>query len=142
MLSAKVVCAIQILRELAVQKNQPEKPGLKTSELKQKGTFQELQYSRILARLRIKGYIDKFGARYVLLTDLDRISLEDMVVLYHGGIIIGETYTSQADRLYQYNDKYKGLVQAELSFSNLLQKKLSEIDLSQLLFEFEGAPRF
>ena len=142
MLSAKVVCAIQILRELAVRKNQPESSGLKTSELKQQGTFQEMQYSKILTRLRAKGYIDKFGDRYILLTNLDQITLEDMVNLYHGGIVIGETYTTQADKLYQYDDKYKGLVQTERSLSDYLKKKLSEIDLSQLLFQVEGAANF
>lgn len=142
MLSAKVVCAIQILRELAVQKDQSENPGLKTSELKRQGTFQELQYSKILARLAAKGYIARFGDRYVLLANLDQITLEDMVNLYHGGIVIGETHTTQADKLYQYNDKYKKLVQTEQSLSNYLKKELGEIDLSQQLFEVEETAQF
>lgn len=142
MLSAKVVCAIQILRELAVQKSQSGNPGLKTSELKRQGTFQELQYSKILARLAAKGYIDRFGDRYVLCANLGQITLEDMVNLYHGGIVIGETYTTRADNSYQYDDKYKKLAQTERLLSDFLKKKLSEIDLSQQLFKVEETAQF
>lgn len=138
MLSTKVICAIQILRELALHKDMAEQSGLRAAELKEKGTMQDMFYPKILVKLREKGYVKQAGDRYRLSVDLATVTLKDMVETFHGGVVIGETFAIPSNKVYRYMSQYRKLAATEKEIEGKIIKDLHLINLAQLFFRTGG----
>lgn len=130
MLSVKVVCALQILKELSIQKKISPRIGLNVAELKKRGTVKPSIYPKVLVKLREKKYISQIGNSYKLIISLEEVSLEDLITLFHGGICIGEVFDDLLGKNYSEVENYKEIARTEKNIKNEFARYLKKVNLA------------
>lgn len=136
MLSVEMVYAVRILRELEVRKNTDKKNhGAMRKEIFGESPIGLKIIRRVFSSLNRNKYIEHKGGRYISRTDLNEITLYDLLlVIYDHQICLGENLPGELKGDYLYNPEYEKLRKAEARIEAVLVSELKKIRLADYVF--------
>lgn len=130
MLSAKVICAVQLLSRL----ESCGERGLSTAVLKKECAVPRTLVTPVLQRLLVLNYVKLSSRRFWLLSrPMHDISLYDLINDLHYGVSLGEVICSNAGKTLCLRPQFRILVRMEETLKIELIKQLSGILLSDMV---------
>lgn len=130
MLSAKVICAVQLLARL----ESCGERGVSTAALKKECAVPRTLVTPVLQRLLVLNYVKMSTRRLWLLSrPMNDISLYDLINDLHYGVSLGEVICSNAGKTLCLRPQFRKLVRMEETLKIELVKQLSGILLSDMV---------
>ena len=130
MLSAKVICAVQLLSRL----ESCGERGLSTAVLKKECAVPRTLVTPVLQRLLVLNYVKLSSRRFWLLSrPMHDISLYDLINDLHYGVSLGEVICSTAGKTLCLRPQFRILVRMEETLKIELIKQLSGILLTDMV---------
>lgn len=139
MLSANVICAIHVLLEMnkAQEKNtgKPLSPPLLSEQFGMNGDLNRPVLRRVLHTLVKAKYVTyDYRRKYTLLCEVSKVTLLDLIRLFHGGVCIGEPYDHYRTigREFFPTEEYRKLLKVEECFAAEFTERLQSVTLGEL----------